>query len=92
MIYEFREWHQLTELLFLVIEFHKPTGSKCWTATAYLDSRNASSIPVYKTTFDDVRTAEQFAEMVRSTRNAAALELERWGALAGKNAGVREML
>lgn len=92
MIYEFLERFQFSDSLWLVIEYGKPIGSPTWTAFAYLDSQNASSIPLLKMQFEEIRTAMQFADMITTTRTAAKNEFFRWAGLVENRTSVRELL
>lgn len=87
MMYEFREYHDLREGVTLLIDCVKPIGDAKWTATAYIDAREPGALPIVRMQFENVRNAEQFADMVRAVRNAAAYELERWAGVVSKNAG-----
>lgn len=86
MIYEFREWFQLTDATWVVIEYNKPIGSPVWTGFAYIDNRNASSLPLVRMTFEEIRTATQFSEMIQTVRGAARDELTRWAGVVGNRA------
>lgn len=79
MMYEYQEYHELREGLRLHIYCHKPDATPVWTAAAHLVPASDSSIVIVRAEYPDVRTADQFAEMLRSMRSQTALELERWG-------------
>lgn len=86
MMYEFREYHDLREGVTLLIDCVKPIGESKWTATAYIDAREPGALPIVRMQFENVRTADQFAGMIRAVRNSAAYELERWAVIVSKNA------
>ena len=90
MMYQYQEYHDLREGVTLFIDCVKPMGETHWTATAYIDARDSGALPIVRQQFDNVRNAEQLANMIRTMRNAAAYELERWAGIVSKNAGVSD--
>lgn len=84
MMYEYQEYHELREGLRLHIYCYKPEGSPVWMASAHLVPSTDNSIVLIRAEYPEIRTAEQFAEMLRAMRSQSALELERWGGVVAR--------
>jgi hypothetical protein len=90
MHYTYTEYHDLREGLFVCIEITRMPGSASAHGAAALIPSESQSLTLVRMEFPHIRTALDLDAAIRALRNQAALELERWGGVVGKNAGIQD--
>jgi len=90
MHYTYTEYHDLREGLYVCIEVHRAPGGGSAQGVAILTPSEGAALVLLRMEFPHIRTALDLDAAIRALRNQAALELERWGGVVGKNAGIQD--